>query len=87
MNEFIEENIEFIQPTSSLYSVPVLLVKKNRLLHLCVDFHDLNCITKKDYYLHTLISDLLDLLYKVYIYIKIDLHYTYYIAYISNGNK
>jgi len=63
LKEFIEENLNtgFIQPTSSLYSVPVLFIKKkDGLLHLCVDFHSLDSISKKDCYLLLLISNLLD---------------------------
>ena len=64
MKKFIEKNLNigFIQPTFSLYSNLVLFIKNNdRLLHLCVDFHSINCITKKNYYLILLISNLLDL--------------------------
>ena len=67
LKKFIEENLNtsFIQSTSSLYSILVLFVKKkDSLLHLCVDFCGLNCISKKDCYLLPLISDLLNLLHK-----------------------
>jgi len=56
----------FIQITFSSHSTLVLSVrKKDGLLYLYVDFYSLNYITKKDYYLLLLISNLLDLLYKV----------------------
>ena len=61
--EFIKKNLNmgFIQPTSFLYSIPVLFVKKkDSSLHLCVNFHSLNHISKKDHYLLLLISNLLD---------------------------
>ena len=64
LKEFIEENLNtgFIWPTSSLYSILVLFVKKkDGSLCLCVDFHSLNCISKKDHYSLLLISNLLDL--------------------------
>jgi len=67
LKEFIEKNLNmcFIQPTSSLHGAPVLFVKKkDGLLHLCVDFHSLNHISKKDYYPLLLISNLLNLSYK-----------------------
>jgi len=63
LKEFIEENLNtgFIQPTSSPYSAPVLFVKKkDGSLRLCINFHGLNRISKKDYYPLLLISDLLD---------------------------
>ena len=63
LKEFIEENLNmgFIQLTSSLYSTLVLFVKKkDGSLHLCVNFHSLNHISKKDNYSLLLISNLLD---------------------------
>ena len=63
LKEFIEENLNmgFIWSTSSLHSLLVLFVKKkDGLLCLCVNFHGLNHISKKDCYPLLLISDLLD---------------------------
>ena len=88
--EFIEKNLntDFIQPTSSLHSALVLFVKKkNGSLHLCIDFYSLNCIFKKDCYLLPLISDLLDSPHKAQVYSKIDLHHTYHLVCITNGDK
>jgi len=51
LKEFIEENLNtgFIRPTSSPHGVLVLFVKKkDSSLCLCVDFHGLNHISKKD---------------------------------------
>ena len=46
---------------SSPHGMPVLFIKKkDGFLQLCVDFHGLNKITKKDQYPLPLISDLLD---------------------------
>ena len=81
LKEFIEENLNtgFIQPTSSPHSTPVLFVKKkDSSLRLCIDFHGLNYITKKDHYLLLLISDLLDLPRKARVYSNIDLCHTCY---------
>jgi len=61
--EFIEENLNtgFIWPTSSPHGIPVLFIKKkDGLLHLYVNFCDLNHISKKNCYLLLLISNLLD---------------------------
>jgi len=90
LKEFIEENLNmsFIQPTSSLYSTSVLFIKKkNGSLHLCVDFHSLNHISKKDCYPLLLISDLLDSPCKAQVYSKIDLCYAYYLVRIADGDE
>ena len=90
LKEFIEENLNtgFIQPTSSLHGTPVLFVKKkDGSLCLCVDFHRLNCISKKDHYPLLLISDLLNLPRKARVYSKIDLRYAYHLVCIVNSNE
>jgi len=90
LKKFIEKNlnISFIQPTSSLYGTPVLFIKKkDSSLHLCINFCDLDCISKKDCYPLLLISDLLDLSYKAQIYSKINLYYAYHLVHIANGDK
>ena len=90
LKKFIEENLNmnFIRPTSSLHSTPVLFVKKkDGSLCLCVNFCGLNCISKKDYYLLPLISDLLDLPCKAQVYSKIDLHYAYHLVCIADGDE
>ena len=71
-----------------MHSTPVLFVKKkDGLLHLYVDFCGLNCISKKNHYLLLLISDLLNLSCKAYVYSKIDLHHAYYLVHIADGNE
>jgi len=78
----------FIWPTSSLHSVPVLFVKKkDGFLHLCVDFHSLNHISKKDHYLLLLISNLLNSPCKAWVYSKIDLYHAYHLVRIANSNE
>jgi len=76
LKEFIDENLtnRFIHSTSSPHGALVLFVKKkDGSLRLCIDFHRLNRITKKDRYPLSLISDLLDSPRKAHIYTKIDL--------------
>jgi len=76
LKEFIDENLTngFIHSMSSPHRAPVLFMKKkDSSLGLCVDFRGLNKITKKDQYLLSLISDLLDSPCKARIYTKIDL--------------
>ena len=90
LKEFIEENLNmgFIQPTSSLHSVPVLFVKKkDGSLRLYIDFCSLNCISKKDCYPLPLISNLLDLPCKAQVYSKIDLHHAYHLVCITDGDE
>ena len=90
LKKFIEKNLNtgFIQPTSSLHSVPVLFVKKkDGSLHLCVDFCSLNRISKKNCYPLLLISDLLDLPHKAWVYSKIDLCHAYHLVHIADGNE
>ena len=90
LKEFIEENLNtgFIQPILSPHSAPVLFVKKkDGSLHLCVNFHDLNRISKKDRYLLLLISDLLDSPRKAWVYSKIDLHHAYHLVRIADGDE
>ena len=90
LKEFIEENLNmgFIRSTSSLHSALVLFVKKkDGSLCLCVDFCGLNCISKKDCYPLPLISDLLDLPCKAWIYSKIDLCHAYHLVRIANGDE
>ena len=90
LKEFIEENLnmDFIQPTSSLHGTLVLFIKKkDSSLRLCVDFHSLNCISKKDYYPLLLISDLLDSLHKAQVYSKINLCHAYHLVRITDSDE
>ena len=90
LKKFIEENLNtgFIQLISSPHSTLVLFIKKkDGSLHLCVDFRNLNHISKKDHYLLPLISDLLDSPHKAQVYLKIDLYHTYHLVHIANGNE
>ena len=61
--------------------------KKDGSLQLCVDFHALNKVTKKDCYPLPLILDLLDAPRKAWIYSKIDLHHVYHLVRIAEGDE
>jgi len=76
-----------IQAEWSLWQPVLFVQKKDGSLHLCVDFHGFNCISKKDCYPLPLISNLLDLPRKAWVYSKIDLHHVYYLVCIANGDK
>ncbi|MBW0461773.1 hypothetical protein O181_001488 [Austropuccinia psidii MF-1] len=50
---YISENLEkgFISPSLSSTGTPVLFFKKkDGVLHLCVDYHKLNAVTRKNRY-------------------------------------
>jgi len=90
LKEFIDKNLtnRFICSTSSPHGALILFVKKkDGSLRLCVDFHGLNRITKKDQYPLPCISDLLDSPRKSRIYTKIDLRHAYHLVCIAKGDK
>jgi len=90
LKKFIEENLNmgFIQPTSSLHGTLVLFVKKkDSSLYLCVNFHGLNCISKKNHYPLLLISNLLDLPRKAWVYSKIDFFHAYHLVCITDSDE
>ena len=90
LRTFIDENLctSFIQPSSSPHAAPVLFIKKkDGSLQLCVNFHSLNKISKKDRYPLPLISDLLDSPSHAKIYTKIDLRHTYHLVWIAPGDE
>ncbi len=88
--EFIDDNLcsGFITPSHSPHGAPVLFVKKKTgELRLCVDFHGLNKISKKDCYPLPLISDLLDSARSTHIYTKLDLQHAYHLVCIAEGDE
>ena len=83
LQEFLDDHITagFIRPSQSPHGAPDLFVKKkDGSLHLCVNFHRLNKITKKDHYPLPLITDLLDTPGKAWIYTKINFQHAYYLV-------
>ncbi len=90
LHEFIDDNLHngFITPSRSPHGAPVLFVKKKTSeLRLCVDFHGLNKISKKDCYPLPLISDLLDSMRSARIYTKLDLRHAYHLVCIAKGDE
>src|SRR6266481_814471 len=88
--KFIDENVAtgFIRPSWSPHGAPVLFMwKKDRSLHLCVDFRGINKISKKEHYPLPLISDLLDAPRKAHIYTKIYLWHAYHLVHITAGDE
>lgn len=77
MSTRVEECI--IQPSSSPFSAPVLLVKKqDGSWQLCVDYHDLNQATVKHIFLIPIIEELLDELKGTKYFSKLDLRGSYH---------
>ena len=65
----------------------LFIKKKDSLLQVCVNFHMLNKVTKKDCYPLLLISNLLDMSWKAQIYLKINLHHVYHLIQIAKGDE
>ena len=90
LQEFLDEHLvmDFIHPSWSPGRALVLFTcKKDGSLWLCIDFHGLNIITKKDHYPLPHISNLLDSPHKAKIYSKIDLQHAYHLVWIHEGDK
>ena len=70
------------------HGTPILFVKKkDGSLHFCVNFHSLNCITKKDHYPLLLISVLLDAPSKAHIFMEMNVGHTYHLIQIAEGDE
>ena len=90
LHEFIDEhlNMGFICPSNSPFGAPVLFFKKkDGSLQLCVDFRQLNSITRKDKYPLPLVSDLLAAPSKAKFFTKIDLQHAYHLIWIFPGDE
>ena len=90
LRNFLDKNLanEFIRPSQSSASAPILFIKKkDGSLRLAVDYRGLNRITKKDRYPLPLIPDLLDCLHAARSFTKIDLCGAYNLVCIADGDE
>ncbi|MBW0561368.1 hypothetical protein O181_101083 [Austropuccinia psidii MF-1] len=86
---YISENVEkdFIRPSSSSTGAPVLFVKKkDGGLRLCVDYHELNAVTKKNRYPVPPMNQLVTLFNSSTIFSTIDPRGAYNLMGIKEGD-
>ncbi|MBW0521019.1 hypothetical protein O181_060734 [Austropuccinia psidii MF-1] len=87
---YISENVDngFIRPSSSSTGAPVLFVnEKDGGLRLCVDYHKLNAVTRKNRYPVPPMNQLLTVFNGATIFPKIDLHGAYNLLRIKEGDE
>lgn len=88
--EYIDENLKkgFIRRSSSAAASPILFVRrKTGELRLCVDYHGLNSITKKNRYPLPLIDDLLDRTQGCTHFSVVDLKNVFNLICVKEGDK
>src|SRR5579871_5065902 len=73
------ENLSIIEKCESPWAAPILFIKKkNGKLHLVVDYHKLNKVTRKDAYPLLRINELLDSLGNMAVFIILDMYSGFY---------
>ena len=65
----------------------LFILKLDSTIRLYIDYYGLNKITTKNRYLLPLVSKILDRLFRVKIFIKLDLRDAYYRLRIKEGDK
>ncbi len=87
---YLDENLKrgFIRPSKSLTEYSILFVsKKNDMKWLCVNYRQLNEITRQDSYSLLLIKELQDRLDRVKWFISLDLKEAYYWVRMKKGKE
>jgi hypothetical protein len=69
---------EYIRPSVSPWGAPILFVKKDGTLRLCIDYRQLNKMTIKNKYPLPRINDLFDQVWGAKIFSKLDLRSDYH---------
>jgi hypothetical protein len=90
LQSYIKDNLQrgFISNSQSPLGAPILFVKKkDGTLRLCVDYRDLNNITKREPYPLPLIDDILQQLAEAQCYTKIDLRGAYNLVRVRQGDE
>jgi hypothetical protein len=90
LREYIETSVKkgWIRSSTSPAGAPIHFVKKkDRGLHLCIDYRGLNAITIKDRTPLPLIGEALDRLSKAKVYTKLDMKDAYHHLRIAKGDE
>ncbi|MBW0567540.1 hypothetical protein O181_107255 [Austropuccinia psidii MF-1] len=90
LRAYISDNVEngFIRPSSSSTGAAVLFFKKrDGGLHLCVDYHKLNAVTRKNRYPVPPMNQFLTVLSGATIFSEIDLRVAYNLLRIKEGDE
>ena len=88
--DYLVDNLAkgFIQASTSPSGVPILFVKKkDGTLQLCINYHSLNQLTRKNWYPLPLIKKVLDWLVGAKVYTKLNIHSAYNLIRIKEGDK
>uniref|UniRef100_A0A803TG69 ribonuclease H n=1 Tax=Anolis carolinensis TaxID=28377 RepID=A0A803TG69_ANOCA len=89
LRKYIDKNLArgFIKPSNSPLGAPVLFRrKKDNSLRLCIDYRNLNAITKDNRYPMPLVKDLITVLKKGTIFTKLDLIEAYHKLRVKPGD-
>lgn len=79
--KYITENLKkgFIETSSAPWAAPVLLIlKKNGAMRFCVDYRNLNAISRKDQYPLPLIKETMSQISGAKIFTKIDIRQAFH---------
>ncbi len=90
LHSYLDTNLEngFIQPSQSFTGAPVLFaLKSDGGLQLCVNYHELNAIIKKNQYPLPLIDKIMNCVSGAKVFTKIDIKNTYYHIHICEGDE